>query len=105
MPTFTVRLDRKTEITFNGTVLVDVCALNHDDAVRRRFRVYSTGSEFIAERIDDPDTIDVRFWGAQCADSLDLYQFFGTEPLANYLYGRLELSVPGLRSVDVKEST
>ena len=78
--------------------------MNHDDSVRRRFRVYAVGDRYVAERIDDPDTIDVRFWGEECADVIALYQFFGNEPLANYLYGRLELAVPGLSSIAVEES-
>jgi len=28
---------------------------------------------------------------------IEIYQFFGTEPLANYLYGSAGIEVPGLR--------
>ncbi|MFK7893397.1 MAG: hypothetical protein AB8B63_21455 [Granulosicoccus sp.] len=73
-----------------------MAALNHDDTVRRCFRLYRSTAGFVAERIDDPDSIDVRYWAAECSDELEVYQFFGNEPLANYLYGCLKLEVPGL---------
>ena len=82
---------------FQGICLADVTALNHDDAVRRRFRLYKRANGFIAERIDDPETIDDRYWGAECGDILAIYDFFGNEPLANYLYGILGFDVPGLK--------
>jgi hypothetical protein len=48
-------------------------------------------------RVDDPDTLDERHWALACADDEAVYQFFGNEPLANYLYGCLNIRVPGLR--------
>lgn len=82
---------------FSGFCLARVVALNHDDRVRRQFAVYSDNVGYVAERIDDAGTIDVRYWGALCSDSLALYDFFGNEPLANYLYGSLRIDVPGLK--------
>ena len=92
-----VKLNRQSEITFEGTQLACVQALNHDDSVRRQFRLYKTLDGYVAERIDYPNTIDVRYWGEKCADNLAVYDFFGNEPLANYLYGCVKLAVPGLR--------
>ena len=97
LPTFTVRLSAKESVEFQGQCLADVAAFNHDDVVRRRFRLYQRDNGYVAERIDDPGTIDVRYWGAQCDDILALYDFFGNEPLANYLYGFMGLDVPGLK--------
>lgn len=97
MQTLLVKLNRHSEITFRGTQMARVVALDHDDSVRRQFCLYQADAGFVAERIDYPDTIDVRFWGAECADVLAVYDFFGNEPLANYLYGCLKLTVPGLR--------
>ena len=93
-----VKLNRHSEITFQGRRIAKVHALNHDDSVRRVFCLYQTESGFVAERIDYPDTIDIRYWGAECADVLAVYDFFGNEPLANYLYGCLKFPVPGLRA-------
>lgn len=92
-----VQINRREEISFEGVCIADVAALNHDDSIRRIFRLYKSNTNYIAERIDDPDTIDIRFWGGECEDSADIYDFFGNEPLANYLYGSLKLAVPGLR--------
>lgn len=92
-----VRKNRREDIVFEGKCIADVVALNHDDSVRRIFRLYKTETDYVAERIDDPDTIDIRFWGDKCKDPSDVYDFFGNEPLANYLYGSLQLAVPGLR--------
>ncbi len=95
----TVKLSRKEVFSFTGECLARVLALNHDESVRRQFSVYSHGQEYVSERIDYPDTLDVRYWGARCPDDLALYDFFGNEPLANYLYGKLSINVPGLRVV------
>ncbi len=95
----TVRLSAKQTLSFSGGCLARVVALNHDGGIRRQFSVYSYAREYVAERIDYPDTIDVRYWGAQCSSHLALYDFFGNEPLANYLYGRLSIDVPGLRVI------
>lgn len=100
-----VKLNRKAEIAFNGQRLANVVALNHDDSVRRRFSVYRTETGFVAQRVDNPDTIDVRYFGAECADVLAVYDFFGNEPLANYLYGSAGLAVPGLRTCTSPENT
>ena len=97
MQTMVVKLDRRSEITFQGHRLARVQALDHDDSVRRQFCLYQTAGGFIAERIDYPATIDVRYWGEKCDDVLAVYDFFGNEPLANYLYGCVKLAVPGLR--------
>lgn len=94
-----VRLSKDELIQFHGVCLARVIALNHDNTIRRQFSVYSRGDSFVAERIDSPDTIDVRFWGATCHDSEQIYDFFGNEPLANYLYGVMNISVPGLQIV------
>ncbi len=92
-----VRKNRSEEISFEGVCIADVVALNHDDSIRRIFRLYETKTNYVAERIDNPGTIDIRFWGAECRTTDDIYDFFGNEPLANYLYGSLKLAVPGLR--------
>lgn len=92
-----VKLNRHTEIAFQGRCLANVVALNHDDTIRRRFCLYKTDVGYVAQRIDNPHTIDIRFFGAECADVLAVYDFFGNEPLANFLYGAAGLSVPGLR--------
>ncbi len=105
MASYTIRRDRKSVFTFEGVLKAEVVALNHDDSVRRKFAVYRTESAFVAERVDYPDTIDVRYWGIECADILALYQFFGNEPLANYLYGCLKVSVPGLVCTEQSENT
>ncbi len=96
---FSVRLSRSDTLEFDGECLARVVALNHDDTVRRQFCVYAYGSKFVAERVDYPDTLDVRYWGACCSDSVAIYDFFGNEPLANFLYGSLGISVPGLRQL------
>ena len=95
--TVSVKLNRDSDITFQGCCLANVVALNHDDSVRRRFCVYKTNDGYVAQRVDNPETIDIRFFGAECADVLAVYDFFGNEPLANYLYGAAGLSVPGLQ--------
>ena len=93
-----VRLSEDETLEFEGECLARVHALNHDDSIRRQFSVYHIdGGEFVAERLDDPGTINVRQWAARCKDSAELYEFFGNEPLANYLYGSLNIDVPGLR--------
>lgn len=97
MQTLLVKLNRHSDITFQGIQLAKVQALDHDDSVRRQFCLYQTKAGFVAERVDHPGTIDVRFWGAECADVLAVYDFFGNEPLANYLYGCVKIAVPGLR--------
>ena len=99
--TIRVKLSRDKSFAFKGVCLARVCALNHDNSVRRQFSVYSNcDGGYVAERIDDPGSIDVRHWGACCNDSLSIYEFFGNEPLANYLYGSLNFNVPGLHRID-----
>ena len=97
MAAYTIRLQRSQSLSFTGDLLISVEALNHDDTVRRQFRVYRSEPDYVAERIDDPGSIDVRYWGARCSDTSALYEFLGNEPLANYLYGALGIAVPGLR--------
>lgn len=59
--------------------------------------MYRLDTGFACERIDDEGTRDERCFGTLAADALEVYHFFGTEPLANYLYGLARLPVPGLR--------
>ncbi len=77
-------------------------ALNHDDTVRAEMRLYQTSSSYVCQRIDRPCTIDVRYKLETVDDEIGIYQFFGTEPLANYLYGCAGITVPGLRNVTYK---
>ena len=84
---------------FKGECIASVEALNHDDTVRCAMRLYVTGSNYVCHRIDRPETIDQRHKLEFCPDALSVYQFFGTEPLANYLYGIAAIAVPGLRHV------
>lgn len=85
--------------TFEGDCIASVIAMNHDDSIRRCFKLYRRSVGYVAQRIDNPDTIDVRYWGCECRAEADVYDFFGNEPLANYLYGAVQLEVPGLRSL------
>lgn len=84
-------------LEFIGDCVAHVDALNHDDTVRCTMRLYVTSTDYVCQRIDRPGTIDVRFSFERCENTLTVYQFFGTEPLANYLYGKAGLAVPGLR--------
>lgn len=77
--------------------IVRVEALNHDDSVRCVMCLYRTKDDYLCQRIDNLGTIDARYRLERCADALSIYQSFGTEPLANYLYGCAGLKVPGLR--------
>jgi len=79
-------------MTFVGESIMDVEALNHDDTVRCEMHLYKTDSGYLCQR-----TLDVRYSHENCKDILGVYQFFGTEPLANYLYGLVGFSVPGMR--------
>ena len=90
-----VRLSGEETLVFDGICLGRVVALDHDDSVRRQFSVYSHETDYVAESIDRPGSINARSRAARCADIVDVYDFFGNEPLANYLYGVLRLSVPG----------
>lgn len=91
-----MRAVRGQKIQFNGELVANVSALNHDSSARRIFRLYRSESQYVAERIDDPNTSNVRYWGAECKTVMDIYDFFGNEPLANYLYGSAGFNVPGL---------
>jgi len=95
--TITVQGQKGQSLTFTGKLLACAEALNHDDSIRRRFCVYQSEQVFVAERIDSPGTLDARYWASRCSDEQQLYDFFGNEPLANYLYGLLTIEVPGLR--------
>lgn len=86
-----------SRVKFTGKCIASVQALNHDDSVRCVMTLYSTKTDYVCQRIDRPATIDQRCRVERCIDSLTVYQFFGTEPLANYLYGVTGLDVPGLR--------
>ena len=92
-----VRLSAKESHDFDGECLASVAALNHDGSVRRQFHLYATMTGYVAARVDDPDTIDIRYWGAVCATVTEVYDFFGNKPLANYLYGYVGFTIPGLR--------
>ena len=92
-----VKLSAKESYDFDGDCLASVAALNHDGSVRRQFHLYATMTGYVAARVDDPDTIDIRYWGAVCATVTEVYDFFGNEPLANYLYGHVGFTIPGLR--------
>ncbi|MBX2883211.1 MAG: hypothetical protein KTR32_24880 [Granulosicoccus sp.] len=91
-----VQFNNGRTLEFDGVCIASVCALNHDDTVRRRFLIYRCESGYVAQRVDDPDTVHARYWAAECSTERDIYDFFGNEPLANYLYGRLKIRVPGL---------
>lgn len=92
-----IRLSANKSHEFEGQCTASVVALNHDDSIRRQFVLYETSTGYVTERIDDPDTLDVRYWGAVCFSVIDVYDFFGNEPLANYLYGRAGFTIPGLK--------
>jgi len=102
---FAVKLSNKKLLEFKGRCLAKVVALNHDDSIRRLFALYEFDMAFVAQRIDDPNTINVRYWGAECQHVEDIYDFFGNEPLANYLYGCLGISVPGLQILKPEAGT
>ena len=89
-----------TLLTIDGECLAQVEALNHDDTVRCVMCLYRTNDDYVCQRIDRPGTIDVRYRFERCVNAFEVYQFFGTEPLANYLYGRVGLEVPGIRKVN-----
>jgi len=84
-----------------GECLVKVEARNHDDTVRCVMSLYQTESKtqtnYYCHRIDYTDSGDTYYRLERCSNSLEIYQFFGTEPLANYLYGRAGIAVPGMR--------
>lgn len=84
-------------LQFTGQCIANVEAMNHDETVRCVMRLYTTETDYVCERIDRPNTIDIRFSYERCEDILTVYQFFGTEPLANYLYGVAGLEVPGFK--------
>lgn len=84
-------------LQFSGDCIAHVEALNHDNTVRCVMRLYATKTDYVCQRIDRPGTIDSRNSFERCANSLTVYQYFGTEPLANYLYGVAGLTVPGLK--------
>ncbi len=94
-----------SNLRFSGECIASVEALNHDDTVRCSMHLYreenAKANAYICHRIDRPNTIDVRYRVERCADVLTVYQFFGTEPLANYLYGITKLEVPGLRQIQI----
>jgi len=91
--------DQKGDIVqIDGTCVAKVEALNHDDTVRCVMSLYQTSNDFVCQRIDEPETENTWYRLERCNDELEIYQFFGTEPLANYLYGRAGIEVPGLRN-------
>lgn len=90
-------------LQFQGRCIASVDALNHDDTIRCSMRLYKTKVDYVCHRIDRPNTIDRRVNFERCVDALSVYQFFGTEPLANYLYGMCGLTVPGIRKNNVEK--
>jgi len=84
-------------LQFDGDCVASVEALNHDDTVRCIMRLYKTKNDFVCQRIDEPTTKDACYRLERCTETIEIYQFFGTEPLANYLYGSAGIEVPGLR--------
>jgi len=94
-----VRLSSEQMLVFEGVCLGRVVALDHDGSVRRQFSVYSCEPGFVLESLDWSGGGKVRSRAVRCDEDIDIYHFFGNEPLANYLYGVLRLSVPGLRVV------
>jgi len=85
-------------VQVSAECIAQVEALNHDDSVRCIMCLYRTEADFICQRVDNPESLDVRFRLEHCEDHLSIYQFFGTEPLANFLYGCAGIRVPGLRN-------
>lgn len=83
--------------TFNAENLMSVEALNHDDSVRCEMHLYALDVGYVCQRVERPGTIDSRYRLAVCEDIMSVYQFFGTEPLANFLYGSVGFAVPGMR--------
>jgi len=79
-----------------GECLANVAALNHDDTVRSTMRLIKTTTGYVCESVSNPHTSDAHHRLECCNDVLGVYQFFGTMPLANYLYGTANLAVPGL---------
>lgn len=94
--TVRIALPRSAYLEVTAHCIARCTASDHDGAVRRRFAVYRTADGFACERVDAPDQLDERCWGTLAADALAIFEFFGTEPLANYLYGLAGLDVPGL---------
>ena len=94
-----VHLQKDEVIEFEGQCLACVAACNHDGSVRRVFSVYEYETGYVAQWVDNPHTENVELRGEYCSSSSSLYDFFGNEPLANYLYGVLGVTVPGLQSI------
>jgi hypothetical protein len=84
-----------------GECLASVAALNHDETVRSTMRLIKTTTGYVCESVSNPHTPDAQHRMEHCNDVLSVYQFFGTLPLANYLYGTAKMEVPGL--VQTKE--
>jgi len=82
---------------FIGQGVAHVEALNHDDTVRCEMHLYKMDNHYVCQRIERPARLDVRYRVEICKDIFSVYQFFGTEPLANYLYGSVGFAVPGMR--------
>lgn len=97
MKDFEIKGQGARTIKFSGECIVSVEALNHDDTVRCELHLYKTEDGYMCQRIDRPDTLDTRYRLENCKDIFSVYQFFGTEPIANYLYGMMGFSVPGMR--------
>ena|GEM_PF-883458 len=93
---YEIRLPRGARLPIEGRCLASAEACDHDGRVRRRFALYATARGYACERIDDPGLLDERCFGTRAEDAQAVYEFFGTEPLANYLYGLARLAVPGL---------
>ncbi len=85
-----------SKINVVGDCLASVAALNHDDTVRCTMRLFRTTAGYVCESVDNPHTTNSQYTIEKCEDELSVYQFFGTVPLANYLYGTARMAVPGL---------
>lgn len=102
MNSFEIKGRGGVTLQFEGRCIANVDALNHDDTVRCTLCLYKTKLDYVCHRIDRPNTIDQRFSFERCVNALEVYQFFGTEPLANYLYGMCGLYIPGIRKNNVQ---
>jgi len=87
-------------IEIEGRCVTKVEAHNHDNTLRCEMCLYQTQNDHVCQRIDHADSGDTYYRLERCSDDLEIYQFFGTEPLANYLYGCAGILVPGMCRTD-----
>lgn len=91
-----VALAKGRSLTFEGERVATASVSDPDGAVRRRFTLYRTVEGYVCERVDAPGQLDERRFASRVPDAFEVYRYFGTEPLANYLFGLARLAVPGL---------